>query len=44
MIFSDDGIQMLPMAADATAGSDQKKKIGKSTSAKTKVIAKRKAV
>ena len=44
MIFSDDGIQMLPMATDATAGSDQKKKIGKSTSAKTKVIAKRKAV
>ena len=44
MIFSDDGIQMLPMAADATAGADQKKKVGKSTSAKIKVVAKRKGV
>ena len=44
MVFSDDGIQMLPMAADATAGAAQKKKVGKSTSAKIKVVAKRKAV
>ena len=44
MIFSDEGIRLLPMEADATAGSDQKKKVGKSVSAKKKVIEKSKAV
>ncbi len=34
MIFSDDGIQLLPMEDDATASTDQKKKVGKSNSAK----------
>ena len=34
MIFSDDGIQLLPMEDDATASTDQKKKVGKSISAK----------
>ncbi|MBC7610485.1 MAG: hypothetical protein H7228_13090, partial [Polaromonas sp.] len=34
MIFSDDGIQLLPMDDAATAGMNQKKKIGKSISAK----------
>ena len=43
MIFSDDGIQLRPMEADATAGADQKKKIGKTISAK-KEGAKSKAV
>ena len=42
MIFSDDGIQLLPMEDDATAGSDQKKKVGKSTSAKKSAIDKSK--
>ncbi len=40
MIFSDDGIQLLPMEDDATASTDQKKKVGKSISAKKKEIAK----
>ncbi|MBC7435569.1 MAG: circadian clock protein KaiC [Bdellovibrionales bacterium] len=31
MIFSDNGINLLPMEDGATAGSDQKKKVGKST-------------
>lgn len=35
MIVSDDGIHLLPMDDDATAGADQKKKVGKSTSAKS---------
>ena len=34
MIVSDDGIHLRPMDVDATSGSDQKKKIGKSTNAK----------
>ncbi len=34
MIFNDDGIHLLPMDDDATAGADQKKKVGKSISAK----------
>ena len=34
MTFSDDGIQLLPMEDDATASTDQKKKVGKSISAK----------
>jgi hypothetical protein len=34
MIVSDDGIHLLPMDDDATAGTDQKKKVGKSISAK----------
>ena len=34
MIVSDDGIHLLPMDDAATAGTDQKKKVGKSTSAK----------
>ena len=42
MIFSNDGIQLLPMEDDATAGSDQKKKVGKSTSAKQRAIDKSK--
>ncbi len=40
MIFSDDGIQLLPMEGDATAGSGQKNKVVKSISAKKKEIAK----
>ena len=35
MIFSDDGIHLLPMDDAATAGTDQKKKVGKSTSGKS---------
>ena len=34
MIVSDDGIHLLPMDNAATAGTDQKKKVGKSISAK----------
>ena len=34
MIFTDDGIQLLPMDNDATLGADQKKKVGKSVSTK----------
>ena len=34
MIVSDDGIHLFPMDDDATAGSDQKKKVGKSISVK----------
>ena len=41
MIFSDDGIHLLPMADSATAGGDQKKKVGKGVSTK-KVNAKSK--
>ena len=44
MIFSDDGIQVLPMEVDATASADQKKKVGKSISAKKKIVGKSKAV
>ena len=44
MIFNDDGIDLLPMDDDATAGSDQKKKVGKSISAKKKVVEKSKDV
>ena len=40
MIFSDDGIQLLPMEHDTTAGSDQKKKVDKSIEAKKKEIRK----
>lgn len=40
MIFSDDGIELIPMEGDATAGSGQKKKVGKSIGAKKKEIAK----
>ena len=40
MIFSDDGIHLLPMEDDATAGSDQKKKVDKSIDAKKKEIGK----
>ena len=36
MILNDDGIHLLPMDDAATAGSDQKKKIGKSTRAKSR--------
>ena len=43
MIFSDDGIHLLPMDDDATAGADQSKKVGKSISAK-KVTLKPKGV
>ena len=35
MIFSDDGIDLIPMEDGSTAGIDQKKKVGKSTSIKT---------
>ena len=34
MIVNDDGIHLLPMEDNATAGSDQKKKVGKSVSAR----------
>ena len=34
MIFSDDGIHVLPMHEDATAAADQSKKVGKTVSAK----------
>ena len=34
MIFSNTGIDLLPMEAAATVGADQKKKVGKTTSAK----------
>ena len=41
MIFSDDGIHLLPMDDGASASADQKKKVGKTTTAK-KVSAERK--
>ena len=41
MIFNDDGIHLLPMDDGASAGADQKKKVGKTTTAK-KVNAERK--
>jgi len=34
MVFGNDGVHMLPMEEDVTAGADQKKKVGKSISAK----------
>ena len=34
LILSDDGLKIVPMDDDATAGADQKKKVGKSTSAR----------
>ena len=36
-IFSDDGIEIQPMEGDASASPDQKKKVGKSTTARKKV-------
>ena len=39
LILSDDGIILVPMDDDATQGSDQKKKIGKSISQKQKDVA-----
>src|ERR1700674_4411355 len=38
LILSDEGIQLVPMDADATAGADQKKKIGKGISESYKLI------
>jgi hypothetical protein len=34
LILSDEGIQLVPMDADATAGANQKMRIGKSISVK----------
>jgi len=39
LILSDDGIRLVPMDDDATQGSDQKKKVGKSISQKQKDMA-----
>ena len=38
LVLSDDGIQLVPMDADATAGANQKKKVGKSISERHKMI------
>ncbi len=38
MILSDDGINLVPMDADAAAGANQKKKLGKNISGKRKSI------
>jgi circadian clock protein KaiC len=40
LILSDDGIQLVPMDADATAGPNQKKKVGESISERQRVIKK----
>jgi hypothetical protein len=40
LVLSDDGIQLVPMDADATAGPNQKKKVGKSISERQTVIKK----
>jgi circadian clock protein KaiC len=40
LVLSDDGIQLVPMDADATAGPNQKNKVGKSISERQTVIKK----
>jgi circadian clock protein KaiC len=41
LILSDEGIHVVPMDADATAGANQKKKVGKSISVRRNVIKRR---
>ena len=41
LILSDDGLHLVPMDAHATAGADQKRKIGKSPSARQQLSKKR---
>jgi circadian clock protein KaiC len=38
LILSDDGINLIPMDADATAGPNQKKKVGKSITVRQELI------
>jgi hypothetical protein len=37
LILSDDGISLVPMEADATAGPKQKERVGKSITGKTNI-------
>jgi hypothetical protein len=38
LVLSDDGIQLVPMDTDATAGTKQKEKIGKSVTVRQTLI------
>ena len=40
LILSDDGLKLVVMDADATAGANQKKRVGKSPSARQKLTKK----
>jgi circadian clock protein KaiC len=40
-IMADDGLNLMPMDSDATAGANQKKKVGKSPSVRQKLTKKR---